>query len=501
MKEAENTAQKGEWKALKEKYGFDEGSQVFNIKMRPGEGATRLKKIFERRAESAETVSAKRAANKIFVGKTKEDKDSAFILLPDGSKHTLSSKPAKNLQDLNDYNDELSKISKDIRALESNPSAGQAAIRDLNETKAALKADRAEQLVAAGKEDLLKDITQAELRTAKYYEKYSEGVVGELLKSKDGVYKLSDRKFVSRILSGTPEEADELAAVIGKNPDLLNKWKEGVIDAYRKKVYKGKKFDKEAHDEFIDIHKENLEKFIPDVKILDKAGDLSLRLESQLAKHKDTIKQINSDWSGKLNSMDPREVIEFITTKKGGFTTAGEEVQHQVSKIKAIKKALSKESPAAWQEVQQGFSNKLRNSVQDIKLKQVDYTKLNKTVTEQKDEIIEMMGKPYYDNLVKVNKVAEIATKKLKKIKDSEGIQILEAITRMTIAPPLSREGRGLTALTKWTRRQGHKIIADAFLDVKTIEKVAKSAEHSRSTREILEIAMSAGMMDVTEEE
>jgi len=478
MKAAENKAQVDTWTKMKEKHGFNEETQTFGIDIPKGEGATRLEKIFTRRAETATTVSAKRAASKIFV----------------------RDKKASKLQDLNDYNDQLSKISKDIRALESNPSAGQAAIRDLNETKAALKADRAEALISTGKEDLLKDITEAELKTAKYYEKYSEGVIGELTKKVNGVPKLKDSKFISRILEGTPEEADELIEIVGKSPKLMNMWKEGVADVYKSKVFTGKKFNQEAHDRFLQENREIMSKFIPDIQNIGKAGNLAIKLENQVAKHKETIAKINKDWSGKLQSMDSRDVVDFITTKKGGFTSSGEEIQHQVSKIKAIKNAL-KDYPSQWREIQEEYSTKIRNSVQDLKNKQVNNIALNKTLIEQKEELIEMMGKKYYDDLEKVNKVAEIAAKKLKKEPDTEASGVINALLRMSIAPPLSREGRGLTALKKWTKKSTHKIIADAFLDVKTISEVAKRSVHSRPAREMLEIAVSTGMIDIEEEQ
>lgn len=472
--EAAKQAQAGEWAAMKEKHGFSSESETFGIDIPRGEAASKIAKISERRAKTAQIAGVKSSEKKGLVLKPK-------------------------MADLEDYNHNLSVLRADIRSANAGRKAGDATVAEMKKMEQALIGDRRVALVKAGKADLLKDIESAEKATADYYKTYRRSVIGDLTaKNDNGVFKIADKDFVKKMMKGSPEEMDDMLTVIGDSPELMNAWKEGVIDTYKQKAFTGNKFNSAKSKEFIKENKLMLSKLMTDKEIADLAttGDLALKLEKQIGIYKKTLLAADKKWGrGKLKSMDPRDVMEFITTKKGSFITPTEEgVSHQISKMKYIKNIL-KPHPAAWKKVQEDYSTTLRDKAFNAKDGAINPNKISDLVEKESEEIIEMMGKPYYDDLVKINKVVQIASKKLGKVTTSENRNLINSILRMTVAPPLSKEGRGLTALNIWQRKETHKVIAKAFMDRETISKVAKLAEHNTFNRESVELAASLGII------
>ena len=355
----------------------------------------------------------------------------------------------------------------------------------------------------SGNEKLLKSIEAAEKKTAEFHKTYNRSIVGDLTKKgENDLFEIQGKDFVNKILKGSPDEAQQLINAIGDKPTLMAMWKEGVSDAYKQAAFKSGKFNREASTKFLKSHKPVLDKFFgaDDIAKLEKTGALSEKIAKQSAQLKEFTAVANKKWGrGKLKSLDPNNLVNFVTNNTGSFIKgkgmSEQGIQVAVNKIKYVKGFLKKNHPAAWQELKDNFSEQIRKASIDIKTKEVSAASLNKIVSNQKDEIIELMGKDYYKDLVKVNNAVQLAGKKLTKLSDQEVKQGVLAVARAVVAPPLTRRGRALTAAnifeTRWARRK----IADALLDQSTIRKVAEAAEHKTLTRQAAELYISLGLI------
>ena len=476
--EAAKKAQSKVWTDLKSKHGFNEATESFGISIPRGKGATQLAAISKRRAETAQIAGVKSAETKGLVQKAK-------------------------MADLEDYNHNLSILRADIRSAKASRKAGDATVAGMKKIEQSLIEDRRLALITAGKGGLLKDIEKAEKATADYYKTYRRSVLGDLTKKNDrGVFEIKAKEFVDKTLKGSPDEADQLISIIGDSPTLVSLWKEGIGDAYKRAAFKNGKFNREASTKFLKSHEDVLAKFFDagDLAKLEKAGSLAEKITKQSDQLKTFISQANKKWGrGKMKSLDPDNLVNFITNNTGSFIkgkgVSEQGVQVAVNKIKYVKGFLQKNHPAAWQELKDNFSEQIRKASTDIKTKEISATHLNKVVSDQKDEIIELMGRDYYKDLIVVNRAVQLAGKKLVKLSDQEMKQGVLAVARAVVAPPLTRRGRALTAAnifeTRWARRK----IGEALLDPSTIKKVAEAAEHKMLTRQSAELYISLGFI------
>ena len=471
--EAANTAQQSVWSSLKKKHGFNEKTQLFGIEIPIGGNVKSVSKILGRRADTATTLITKRGSSKIFTkGKVK---------------------PA----DLSDFNREISDLRSEIRAAYKGKQFGTPQTRDMQEALDAMVADRRLALVKAGKGNVLKDIEKAEQATADFHKTFNRSVIGDLTKKTDDVFNIKSKDFVDKMLKGTDEEAKQLLNVIGDKPTLVALWKEGIADSYKRAAFKGNKFSRENSTKFLRKNADVLEQFFTkgELSALEKSGSLAEKVLKQSEQLKKIVASANKFGRGKLKSLDPESLVKFATNNSGSFAKpSGQGVQTSISKIKHIK-GMTKNYPAAWKSFQDEFSTQLRKSAVDIKTGGVSQAGFNKIINEQEREIIEIMGRPYFNNLVKINKAVQVLGKKeIKLVRDEARQGIIQTI-RAGVAPPLTRRGRAFTAATIFDSKRAHKVIADSLLNPNKIQKIAELSEHNIITREVAELAVSLGLI------
>lgn len=467
------------WSQVRQAGGFNEKKQAFGIEIPTGENTRQLKDILQRRADTASTVITKRGASKIFSGKNKA-------------------------ADLSDYNRELSDLRAEVRAMSKNRQFGTPQIRDLKAAEQAMVEDRRLALIKMGREDLLRQIENAEEASRKFNQAYNRSVIGDLLeKNENGVFKISDKDFVDSMLKGSSEEADQLLNVIGDRPSLVAKWKEGIADAYKRKAFKNGKFNRNASDEFLESNSDILKRFFTeaDIQKFKQTGDLAEKVAKQTAQLDRIINVAAKKWGkGKLKSLDPDRMVDFVTNNSGSFITpTGRGVQTATNKIQYLKN-VTKDYPGAWRQFQSEFSNSLRRDVLDNKTGMINPTKIANAVNNNEAVIKEMMGEQYYKNLQSINEVVQLINKSPKPLSSSEfRAGVVQAI-RSIAAPPLTRRGRAFTAANIFDTKRAHDVMANALLEPETMKKVAKLAEHKTFNREMAELAASLGILMGDEE-
>lgn len=489
---AKNSLEKT-WQKVRETGGFNESTKKYNIPIPEGSGILKRKKIINRQIETATTGIVPQTKRKI-VGIEKKG-------------------VIKKKQDLADYNDELAILRKQQRIANKNQQFGDIDTKALGDFISIMEGNRRIQLVKAGKVKLLNAIESAEKKTARFHEAYNRSFIGDMTAKNDkGVFVIKSKNFVDTVLRGSGDDADQLLRIIGGKPPLMAKWKEGIADAYKRDVIdkikplKGQVSDVSTRAElrdkttkWIGKNKDMLTRFFSEneIKNLSKTGDLAVLVRKQVNQMKRVVREANDIWGkGKLKSLDPEELVRFVTNSNAGwarvFNLGG--IQSSVQKIKYVKN-ITKNYPAAWREFQDDFLSGIRKQMLDVKTGKVDLGKISTMVENNAEQIIEIAGKDYYKNLVTINNAKKLFDKAIKKLGPSEAeAGIIQAI-RGGIAPPLTRKGRVFTALLIFNKKSHHKTLADIMLDPGSMQRLASLAEHNGTKRQALELATSLGFI------
>ena len=509
--------QSNEWERVKQVGNYNAEKARYGIDVIEGSETAKLKKQYAARGREATTKVAAKGVTSIYkTGKEgarpPEDAYAGFPavqrLMARVKAGDKSKKP--QLADLENYNREISGLKADLRAMYKSRQAGDIQTRDLGEVIRAMESDRKSALLKSGKKDLLEQIEAAEAATAKYHETYTRSVVGDLLAKNDaGVPNIKSKSFVDNMLTRDEVEVNQFVDIIGDNPGLVLEWKEGLANAYKRKVFNEGRFNKRMSNEWIKANEKILNKFFDEKEIASfkRTGQLAEKVADQGKRLDRFMTAANNKWgAGALSSKDPEGMINFITDKSGSWqalptatragATGGRKVEERLSKIRYVKN-MTKSHPAAWQTVQNDFKQKLQNDIIDAASGDINSNKLAKWVSESQNSKVveEVMGKSYLNDLSRINKVVqmlEMTTKTLKRDETTKaGIQGIRA----AIAPPLTRRGRAFTAALTWDSGRSHKVMANAILDERTMREVAEFSKQNPFTRRFVEKAFSLGFM------
>jgi len=463
------------WDDVRTTGGWDEATETYGIKIPRGESTERLSGILERQAKSAETTTGAAATAKMFT-------------------------KGKGVADLGDYNREISRLKKQRRNISKGISDQDS--QDLDNVIQAMTQDRKLALIKSGNRNLLNKIEAAEDATANYHKTYKRSVIGDLTAvDEKGISKIKSQDFVDNMLKRDIEEVDNFVGVIGDNPELMLKWKEGLADAYKQVAFVEGKYNARASNRFIKKHEKILSRFFdkPDIEGFKSVGKLHEHVDV-LRKKQEAFKKIASNkWgSGKLSKLDPDSLVKFVTNDTGSWITgkgmATRGVQSAANKINFVKR-ITRGEKGAWQAFKNDFKTSLQRDLTNVETGRINPKKMAEWVSgKNKDTVVAVMGKNYYNDLVKINKVIQMLSKPMKKLAAEEARMAWVQTVRAGVAPPLTRRGRAFTALMLFDKKAHHKATIDALLDQKTMHEVAKLAEHNVVTRRVAEKAFSLGL-------
>ena len=483
--QAEEDAVDESWDVLREIGGYNPKTRTYGIEIPAGVRTKKVEALFKRQASTARTTAGS-PPHDIFVGQQKG-----------------------KAADLSDYNNELSRLKKKYRQISNNGTATDIDTVDLNQVIKSMEGDRKLALFKAGRRDLIRQIDTAEKATAAYHDTYKTSVIGDLTRlNKNGVPEIKSQSFVDNMLNRDVSEVDDLLSTISSNPELIMQWKEGIANAYKREAYRETtegvlKFSRKASNEFLDKYKHVLERPLlfskAEINSLKKTGSLSQKVERQSMRLKAFKKKAETLWgSGKLSKIDPDNLVKFVTSSDGSWITAsGQGVQDRLKKIKFVRN-VTRGYPGAWQDFQNKFTSRLRSDlVTDARTGRINPKKIATWISGDNESrmIKEIMGKRYYDDLVKVNKVIQMLNKPMSKLAANEANRGWIQTVRAGVAPPLTKRGRGFTALLTFGSAEGHRRTADALLNQNTIRDVAELAEHNAWTRQFFEKAASLGYL------
>lgn len=493
------------WKEVETFGGYDEATEKYGVDIVMGDETSRLKTILDRRAATATTKIGK--SQSIFAAPPKGE--AATIKEAPKGQIRLSGKPAAPVkQDLADYNNEISRIRKELRGLYRNRQYGDPQTRELQQVKDAMVADRRKALLANGQEDLLHKIELAEAQTREFFKTYDNNIIGDLMaKTDDGVFKVKSKDFVDKMLKADRDEFENLMSVIDDHPEVIQMWREGISDAYKRKAFSEGKWSKRASDSFLSDHKDILEQVFSksDLDSFVNAGELSRKVAKQSKQLTKIISDANTKYgAGKMAGLDPDSLVKFVNSSSKVKTPTGQ-IETPLNKIKYLKN-VTKDRPEIFDDFASEYMDNLRKQVTDYSpLSYGDTTfntgsgfinpsKMNKIINENSDIILELKGQQYLDDMKTINNAVQLFSKKMNRLTGDEGIEAIKQSIRAGVAPPLTREGRIFTAIMKLETRFRHKVMAGAFLEPKELNAFAKALKHSTPKREAAELMASLGI-------
>jgi len=489
----------------KKSAGYDEATDLTGIKIPLDGDALKLKKTLNRQQKDAILKLTKDKKAKIF--------SSVEDVAEDAQKHEdFASKflgqkgkkiPKKDeAYDLIDYNIAISDLKSAIRNSYKTGDWATPAVRDMQRAVKALEKTRNDGLVKIGKASLIDEIEKANVKTRKMHEVYNQSILGDLTETTGtGSYRIKNEKVFRSVLNSGTQEAGKFASILKTEPEAFRAWKAAFADEYMRKVAKSGIPNKDLHKQFIDDYSSVLKHFFePDeMAKMKKLGGLGEVVKKQQDQISNILKTVNKSGIGKLRSLDPEELIDFVAGKTGKFYKPlgkGEfkEVSAPISKVRYLKNKL-KNQPEAWAQYKNAYAKRIRNSVVSNK-GLTDYEAITTLLKKEGDSIKETLGQKYFDNLQTVAEVGRIAAIKGKKLSDDEAYKlVIQAIRGTKIAPPLSERGRRFTASLVYGNKKAHEIIAESLLDPKKISEVAELAKHSKFTRQTAELAASLGFI------
>lgn len=507
---AEKLAEKAEWSKVQKIGGYNEASKTFGIEVPRGTEINRLNRILSARSKQAQTKT-EQAGTDIFTDSKKIKEDQIIKTGQRGQIKFSGKDKVVPKQDLNNLQAELSNLRKKRRQIGKGLQFTDKQAKEFDDVISAMEADRRLELTKIGRGDLLKQIETAELKTAKFHEKFSRSVLGDLTSRKEsGVFKIQEKDFVDKTLKGSAADAAELNSIIKENPGVQSQFKEGIADAFRRDILEklnietGSKLKPAIRDklrkkvnDWIVQRKDVLDEFFSkdEINNIRRTGDMAILVKKQNAQLQGILNKSKKFGRGKLSSLDPRAIVKWVTNDTGSFITpTGRGVSDKLGKIDYIKKSTSKH-PGVWAKFKQEFSTSMRNNIVDLESGKISHKNISRWVNNEPETIVKIMGEEYLKNLKSVNKVVQLLNRQPKTLNKDESKAIISAVIRTVWAAPLTKEGKAFTAASMFSTKESRKFIAKAILNPSDLNKMAKLSEHNKFTRETAELAISLGLI------
>lgn len=506
-KEVSDQATKQMWANIRAGNGYDEANHLFNIDVPYGERSAELKKIFARRASTAQTRLESGGIHSMY-------KEAAEDAKGYSTEHSIrgQKRAAEGKQDLADLNHEISTLRHEYAdALKGGRNAVRT--RELRMMRDALVEDRRLALIKGGREDLLKAIEAAEEQTLKHNEAYVRSVVGDLLeKNENGIPLIKRSGFVDNMLGRDEEDVIAFKNIIADDMELTDQWRKGMLDAWKKTAFGvDGKYNEKAAREWVKGKMYVLKHFLgkEDIDKLARTADLAnivhggkvtsggVKRGTILSRLDQFKKRADEKFgTGALASADKDGIVKLITGGKSWATPAGRGVETVKSKIQFARN-MTADHPAAWQAVQNDFKKAIQKDLVDVKTGHIKPAKIAEWVNDpNKAEIIkEALGSKYYEQLSNLNYITQRINQKATVLAEKDAVKGLIQTVRATMTPPLTRRGRAFTAIVHFQNGAAKKSMAKALLDESTMKDIADLAEHNPNTRRFLEKAVSLGLI------
>ena len=303
------------------------------------------------------------------------------------------------------------------------------------------------------------------------------GVIAKIMSTKNGRPVIADEDIFRQTFkkgNGQMQRIDDVYAILKKRPALITDYKEQILGAYREAVDPSNsgKINLVAHQKFLNDYEYALTKFFggkSGFKKLENIGALAKNVEAAVLKRDKVLKQLGKSTEGKIESMDPDKIFQFLYNNKSPTTLT--KVMTIVKQDPDLYKAfqtvakddlLFKVTDNRGGFVFDNFANYLKNNKQILERTFADNPKFIKDLENMRDAL-------------------EITTRKSAQKTIGKAETALNDIIRARLGQ-FTVAGRTFTALKKIVRADVDKQLAEIITDPKRLEDLLKLKNTKRGS-------------------
>ena len=303
------------------------------------------------------------------------------------------------------------------------------------------------------------------------------GVIAKIMSTKNGRPVIADEDIFRQTFkkgAGQIQRIDDVYAILKKRPALITDYKEQILGAYREAVDPSNsgKINLVAHQKFLNDYEYALTKFFggkSGFKKLENIGALAKNVEAAVLKRDKILKQLGKSTEGKIESMDPDKIFQFLYNNKSPTTLT--KVMTIVKQDPDLYKAfqtvakddlLFKVTDNRGGFVFDNFANYLKNNKQILERTFADNPKFIKDLENMRDAL-------------------EITTRKSAQKTIGKAETALNDIIRARLGQ-FTVAGRTFTALKKIVRADVDKQLAEIITDPKRLEDLLKLKNTKRGS-------------------
>jgi hypothetical protein len=203
--------------------------------------------------------------------------------------------------------------------------------------------------------------------------------------------------------------------------------------------------------------------------------------------------------------MDPEKIVNAIVGAKSRRLGASSQVSNlSLGQVNALTNLLKKNSPETFALVQDRTKEMIRFSMFGDELTaststQLKSSKLGKFLEEsQRQRLAMVMGQPYVDDLMRVQRGLEVMERGAKGIPMPQDTPALTLFR--VIFGPLSKVQRTITAARKYSVLGQEKKLAEIISDPAKLREVMRAANAPVTSPLAISVLTSLGMLEATQE-
>jgi hypothetical protein len=393
-----------------------------------------------------------------------------------------------------------------IRGADRNESVSKGQVTVMKRAVKALVKDRDNILRQTGRDDLFFAIKSADVFTRQARDMLDRSIAGDLMVKSGNRFKVrSQDVFDKAFVKGGKEESEELFSVIGENQPATQAWRSEILNKYKNTVFPDDKTTTaslKAHKQFMTDFGDAMSPFFskPEMAQIGKLGGMVKVVEKQEAQFGRILSALNKAGVPKgatgrtvaqtrktLSSLDPEQVAPWIISGKAGPARARRVVK------------LLDSQPKVLEGIRGEVRLNMRNEVAPDGT--INPAAFDAHVRKNAATYRDLFGEDYVKNLFAINKALKITQRKGSAVSQGESLQIPVQIARGTVARPLSKEGRLLTAGLLFKSRGAKRAIARSLLSPDDLEVLARLSQLDPGTRQFTELAASIGILNLTDKE
>ena len=472
------------WQQARDMYGFDDVTQLSNVKV-PVTGD--LERTITRfRTQASEALDAASASGKRELANerllpdapklSKEDEEllRAFDVLEPTENHTL---------DLHQIQELLKALRKRERIAYQGLVAADPDAADISNLESALKIQRNRYLAETNPE-LLAQLELAEGLRATHGDLFDRGLLADIIRpGPNNGYQIWNSEIVGRTIgSGNPEAIRRLVSVLSAHPAGVPLLQQSMLALYRNQVVRNGLPRRELHERFIEQHGDALDALFPTTEQrVRQLGELENIVSQNTKRFEDFTKRVNQRFRGRIQDLSPSALAHDVFTNK----FAPQEVAQLV--------ALADRS---------GYGDLYRQAVgQQL---QTRFIRSNSGINwpafeaflEGKDNLMRLsavFGQQYARDLRLLRNGLELARRSGGGMQTTANPTLMEGLARATVARPLSPQGVALTRAQRWREWAGRRLMAEAIMNPQILHSIVAQGRKDITSREVSRLLAVAG--------